>query len=94
MVNLPLVHTLLVATNEQPYGFLKLRGTGLIREVELMASAGLIEAAPFVDGEEASVVINRITDSGQAFLRAFKDQAPKAPSDEPIIRSLAGAKIS
>ena len=36
---------LLTAANDQPYGFLKVRGVDLAREVELMAGAGLVEAS-------------------------------------------------
>jgi hypothetical protein len=75
-MNLNLVHKLLKAANDQPYGFLKVRGAQLAREVQLMASAGLVEAATTVDGLETFAVINRITESGRSFLRAFKDQPP------------------
>ena len=70
-----LVHTLLTATNEQPYGFLRVRGADLIREVELMADAGLIEASRTEDGDGPVAVINRVTDEGEAFLRAFGNHA-------------------
>jgi len=75
-MNLNLVHKLLKAANDQPYGFLKVRGGQLAREVELMAAAGLVEAAGTVRGLETFAVINRVTDSGRSFLRAFKDQPP------------------
>ena len=75
-MNLRLVHRLLTAANDQPYGFLKVRGAELAREVELMASAGLVDASATVHGLETYAVINRITDSGQAFLRAFKNAPP------------------
>jgi len=48
----------------------------LVHEVELMAAAGLVDASLGKTDSEAYMVINRVTDSGQAFLRAFKDQAP------------------
>jgi hypothetical protein len=83
-MNLPLVHSLLMAADGQPYGFLKVRGANLAHEVELMASAGLVEAAPFVDGTETSIVINRVTDAGHAFLRVFKDVPPKPESNEAV----------
>ena len=75
-MNLRLVHRLLTAANDQPYGFLKVRGAELAREVELMASAGLVDASATVHGLETYAVINRITDAGQAFLRAFKNAPP------------------
>jgi hypothetical protein len=75
-MNLNLVHKLLRAANEQPYGFLKVRGAHLAREVEIMAAAGLVEAGGTVHGLETYAVINRVTDSGNSFLRAFKDPPP------------------
>jgi hypothetical protein len=76
MVHLNLVNTLLEAAEEQPYGFLKVRGADLGREVELMAAAGLVDASLGNADPEAFAVINRVTDSGHAFLRAFKNQPP------------------
>jgi len=75
-MNLHLVHKLLQAANEQPHGFLKVRGANLAREVEMMASAGLVEATGPVYGWETFAVIKRVTDSGHSFLRAFRDQPP------------------
>ena len=77
-MNLNLVHKILRAANDQPYGFLKLNGRDLAREIELMAAAGLVEAAPTVHGLETYAVIKRVTDSGQSFLRAFNDDRPAA----------------
>ena len=71
-----LVHTLLTATNEQPYGFLRVRGADLIREVKLMADAGLVQASRGEDGDGPVAVINRVTDEGEAFLRAFRNHVP------------------
>jgi hypothetical protein len=76
-VNLDLAHALLVAADGQPYGFLKVRSADLIREVELMAAAGLVEASLGNTDAEGYAVINRVTDSGQAFLRTFKNQPPQ-----------------
>jgi hypothetical protein len=75
-MNLNLVHKLLKTANAQPSGFLKVWGANLAREVELMAAAGLVEAASTVHGLETFAVINRVTDSGRSFLRAFKNQPP------------------
>jgi hypothetical protein len=75
-MNLNLVHKLLKAADNQPYGFLKVWGAQLAREVELMAAAGLVEAAGTVDGLETFAVIRRVTESGRSFLRAFRDQPP------------------
>ena len=75
-MNLRVVHNLLQAANDQPYGLLKVRGAHLAREVEMMAAAGLIEASRTVRGLETFAVIKRVTDSGQSFLRAFKHEPP------------------
>ena len=76
-MNLDLVHALLVAADGQPYGFLKGRSADLIREVELMAATGLIDASVGNTDPEGYAVINRVTDAGHAFLRAFKNQPPQ-----------------
>lgn len=78
LMNLNLVHKLLRAAHDQPYGFLKVHGLNLAREVELMAAAGLVEASPTVHGLETYAVIKRLTASGHSFLRAFKESAPIA----------------
>jgi len=75
-MNLHLVHKLLQAANNQPYGFLKVRGANLAREVEMMAAAGLVEATGTVHDIETFAVIKRVTDSGQSFLRAFQERPP------------------
>jgi hypothetical protein len=77
MVNLNLAHALLVAADGQPHGFLKVRSADLVREIELMAAAGLVDASFENTDSEAYGVINRVTESGQAFLRAFKNQPPQ-----------------
>jgi hypothetical protein len=85
-VNLNLVHSLLVAAEEQPYGFLNVRDAVQVREVELMAAAGLVDASFGNAGPVAFAVINRVTEPGHAFLRAFKNQPP------PRIAALASAQ--
>ena len=76
-MNLNLIHKILRAANDQPYSFLKVNGRHLAREVELMAAAGLVDASPTVHGLETYAVIKTVTDSGQSFLRAFKDGSPE-----------------
>lgn len=72
-MNLPYAHKLMVAADEQRHGFIKLRGSKADQEVRLMAAAGLIDAT-FNDGGKGSYTsINRLTDNGKTFLRAFKD---------------------
>jgi hypothetical protein len=86
-VNLNLAHTLLVAANEQPYGFLKVRSLDLIHEVELMAAAGLVDASFGNANTIAFAVINRVTEPGQAFLRVFKDEPPPRMGIARILES-------
>jgi hypothetical protein len=78
-MNLNLTHALLVAADGQPFGFLKVRSAELIHEVELMGAAGLVEASVGNTDTEAYAVINCVTESGRAFLRAFKNDAPPVP---------------
>jgi hypothetical protein len=86
-MNLHLVHKLLQAASDQPYGFLKVRGAPLAREVEMMAAAGLIEASRTVHGLETFAVIKRVTDSGHSFLRAFRDDSSLPARPEHGIRN-------
>jgi len=95
-MNLPYAHELLTAADEQRHGFIKLRGFQADREVRLMAAAGLIDAT-FNDGREGSFSsINRLTASGESFLRAFKDDPiPEVDTDGALLRITpagAGAK--
>ena len=75
-MNLNLAHSLLVAAQKQPWGFLNVRGAEPVREVELMASAGLVDASLGSADSGPFAVINRVTKQGHAFLRAFKNQPP------------------
>jgi hypothetical protein len=88
-VNLNLAHSLLVAAQKQSSGFLNVRGADLVREVELMAEAGLVDASVGHAGTMSFAVINRLTEQGHAFLRAFKNQPP--PKRE-LARVFASAK--
>ena len=76
-MNLNLAHSLLEAVEKQPWGFLNVRSAEKVREVELMASAGLVDASLGNANSGPFAVINRVTKQGQAFLRAFKNQPPK-----------------
>jgi hypothetical protein len=75
-VNLNLAHSLLVAAQKQHWGFLNVRGAEPVREVELMASAGLVDASLGNADSGPFAVINRVTKQGHVFLRAFKNQPP------------------
>lgn len=73
-MNLPYVYELLMAADGARHGFIKLRGFQAEHEVRLMAEAGLVDAT-FADGKEGSFTsINRLTDAGETFLRAFAGQ--------------------
>jgi hypothetical protein len=72
-MNLRFTYQLLTAADEQRHGFIKLRGIQADHEVRLMAQAGLVEAT-LDDGKEGSFTsINRVTETGQTFLRTFKN---------------------
>jgi hypothetical protein len=74
-MNLHLARNLLLAADEQPYGFLRVRGREVAHEVELLAQAGLVEVSA-TNGHDPSVaVIKQVTDAGHTFLRAFKDES-------------------
>ena len=88
MVTLNLAHTLLVAAGEQTSGFLNVRRAELVREVELMAAAGLVDASLGNAGSGPFAVINCVTDQGHAFLRAFKNQPPSATEAMPMFTSV------
>jgi hypothetical protein len=69
-MNLAYVYQLMNSAHEQRH---EVRGSHADREVRLMASAGLVEAT-LDDGKEGSfTAIDRVTASGHAFLRIFKD---------------------
>lgn len=75
-MNLILAQQLLAAANEQPHGFLRVRGWEFAHEVRLLADAGLAEACAVDElSPSPSAVIKSITNAGQAFLRAL-NRAP------------------
>jgi hypothetical protein len=91
-MNLLYAYEVMTAADEQRHGFIKLRGTQADHEVRLMAQAELVEAT-FDDGKEGSFTsINRVTATGQAFLRVFKN----VPMPTPILHfpSLASGCLS
>jgi hypothetical protein len=87
MVNLNLAHTLLVAAGEQSSGFLNVRGPELVHEVEMMVSAGLVDASLGNADSGPFAVINRVTKQGHAFLRAFENQPPPKVALEQALES-------
>lgn len=72
-MNLPLARDLLRAAEEQPYGFLRVRGYRLAHEVELMAGAHLVQCTVGNgNGGEPWAVINRVTELGHKFVRSLR----------------------
>ena len=57
MMNLDLAHALLVAANGHPQGCLKVHSADLVREVEQMAAAGLVDVSLAETNAEAYAVI-------------------------------------
>jgi hypothetical protein len=64
-----LARQLLIAADEQPYGFLKVHGRRIAREVHLLAEAGLVETSSAPVNDSATAVIKCVTDAGHTFLR-------------------------
>jgi hypothetical protein len=78
-MNLLYAYEVMTAADEQRHGFIKLRGIQADHEVRLMAQAELVKAT-FDDGKEGSFTsINRVTATGQAFLRMFKNLRMPTP---------------
>jgi len=89
-MNLAYAHKLLVAADEQPHGFLQIRGRQAAQEVRLMVAAGLVEATLSPDREMPLTAINRVTDLGHAFLRDFKDSPVLTTQIPNKIEGMAG----
>ena len=67
-MNLELAYELLLATTQQPHGFLKIADPDLEQDVREIAQAGLVTAT-LSDGKEGSfTAINSVTDTGMSFL--------------------------
>ena len=71
-MNLPYVHAILMAADEQDDGLMTLAGIEADHEVRLMAQADLVEATFDHRKDGLFTTINRVTAMGQTFLRAFK----------------------
>lgn len=72
-MNLPLAYKILGEAEHQPFGFLKVRGLELAREVRRMAEAGLVKAAELDELDPAEAVITRVTHAGHQFYRTFRN---------------------
>jgi hypothetical protein len=71
-MNLDNAHAILVATTEQPHGFLKIADPNLEPEVRDMVAAGLITATLKNGKAGAFTAVNSVTDAGRQFLRVFR----------------------
>jgi hypothetical protein len=89
-MNLAYVHRLLIAADEQPDEHLKVLGRRADREVRLMAGAGLVEATLSNGKGEPFTSINRLTDLGRTFLRAFKSISIPTGPRRTRIEGMAG----
>jgi hypothetical protein len=89
-MNLSYAHKLLVAANQQRHGFLQIRGRQADREVQLMAEAGLVDATLNDGKDESFTAINRLTDLGHKFLRAFKDSPIPTGPRRARVKGMAG----
>ena len=73
-MHLQAVYRLLLATTEQPYGFLKIADPRLENDVREMVELGLVDAT-IGDGRETTwTAINRVTNEGQRFMRVFEEE--------------------
>jgi hypothetical protein len=72
-MDLRTVHRILLVASKQPNEWLKVRGPHLTHEVEQMTIAGLVDSTRGNDGEQF-IAINRLTEAGHKFLRAFKEK--------------------
>jgi len=82
-MNLAYVHRLLIAADQQPDAPLKVLGWRADCEVRLMAEAGLVEATLNDSKDGSFTSIDRLTDLGRTFLRAFS-RIPVAPWRAPV----------
>lgn len=82
-MKLNLAHQLLVAADEQTYGFLRVRGPELTYEVELLTDAGFVESSINRAGSEPIAVIDRVTDLGHEFMRAFGGDRQRSAVHSP-----------
>lgn len=71
-MNLDNAHAILVATTEQPHGFLKITDPKLEPEIREMAAAGLITATLRGGKADSFTAVNSITEAGLQFLRVFR----------------------
>ena len=72
-MNIRLAHRIIGAAEAQPFGFLKVRGSELAREVQEMAKAGLVKASESDQMDPTEAVITRVTHAGHQFYRALNN---------------------
>jgi hypothetical protein len=73
MMNIPLAHKIITEAEGQPFGFLKVRGRDLAREVQRMADAGLVRTGESLTADQTEAVITSVTHAGHQFYRTFKN---------------------
>ncbi len=88
-MDLAYAHNLLVAADQQGQGFLLIRGLRADHTVRVMAEVGLVDATLGDDRTKSFTAINRLTDLGRKFLRAFQDLPLAAKSLPARTRSPA-----
>ena len=72
-MNLPLAFKIISEVEAQPYGFMRVRGPQLTREVHRMAKAGLIKATQPPYSNRAEAIITQVTHAGHHFYRALRN---------------------
>jgi hypothetical protein len=94
-MNLVYAHQLLVAAGQQRDRSFQVIGSSGCEEVQRMAAAGLVEISIQGNRTEPAVSIERLTDFGRTFLRAFAAPLPLAKEErtptEPRSASCAAA---
>lgn len=73
-MNLDLTRRVLGVVESQPFGFAKLRGRRIAREVDQMRAAGLVEVSAAEQSDPDVIVIKSVTDAGRRFLRVFESK--------------------
>jgi hypothetical protein len=75
IMNLRLAHRLIADAACEPLGSLRVRGCEAVREVHLMAEAGLVKAIVPDELDPSEAVITRITHAGRQLYRALNNVA-------------------
>ena len=73
-MNLDLTRRVLAVVESQPFGFAKLRGRRIAREVDQMRAAGLVEVSAAQQSDPDIAVIKSVTPAGRRLLRVFESK--------------------